>query len=275
MIAAPKGSRLKTGADRYEANHLMLLAPELKTMILKFAFGKHVSTYYLIGKMGMLWKQLFGNESTTAFQTFVFDVSGGNLLSYHHMRSLSKALCVFYKPVRAMTHALSYLNQMFSASDDLELCLRDSGHLHDMRETPGGVIRSAINGWRDAKIFIYAAPRGNSKHTSGDIFRGVQYSFDFCNDILNPLGVESGCLAPIYSHKDHPFLAYRKTNRLLSSKEIGIYGCVCKVWKGSNEQSLHDPDSFVYRHNSNRYCSMITVYHATRRHLDDVWPTIP
>jgi hypothetical protein len=252
----------------------MQLAPELKSKIIKMAMGNTIRVWRLTGVIGMLLKQVFKGDSETAFCHFLYDVSAGNLFCYKDIRHLSRSVWMVSQPSHAMSMGLAYLDDMFRALDDLEFCLRDcGGMLHVVRETPGWNVRCSVDRWRSCKVVIYAASRGVA-HSPTDVFDGILYSFDFCNDILHPVGVDREKLLRIESCKTQPFLCFHRMHHLVSNRERGVFACVCKV-NNSRADCLIGPNSFHYEYNEKSYGCFLYPYSATRRHLDDVWPPHP
>lgn len=255
-------------------SHLLQLVPELKSKILKLAMGNTIDVWRLMGGLGMLLKQIFKGDSQAAFCHLLYDVSAGNLLHYDEIRHLSRSVWMLSQPSHAMSMGLAFLDDMFRGLDDLEFCLRDcDGMLHVARDTPGLNVRCNVDRWRSCKVVIYAAARG-AVHSARDIFDGILYSFDFCNDILHPMGVDRENLLLTKACKAHPFLAFHHRHYLVSNRERGVFACVCKV-QNTRPGFLAGPNSFHYEYNEKSYGCYLYPYSATRRHLDDVWPPHP
>lgn len=257
---------------------IQLLPPELKQHIFALAFSAPcLPLTALLGAMGLLVLSVFGNDDTSQLNTAIYTLSQGRLRCVEDIRHTSHAMYKLLNPHHATSMAIGYLDSLFSRLDDLEIFLRRYGHILPREEFPLKP-KYALDGWRSAKIVIYAGPRGKP-HTDKHVFGGILHAFGFHNDILHPLGIDQDNVTRITYRVNMPltFLTYHKYDSLLSNRDMGVFAAVVNVTSGR----VHDDqgDSFSY-------LSPVTCSHRNQQafisrspfmkeHLCDVWREWP
>lgn len=258
---------------------IQLLPAELKQHILVLAFTAPCVpvSALLLGTMGLLVLNVFTNDDEAQLNTAFYALSRGTLGCIADIRYTSHCMYKLMDPHHAKSLALDFLDGLFQGLDDLEYFMHRYDHMLP-RETPHLEPRYVQNGWRSAKVLVYAAPRGQP-HTDNHVYEGILHAFDFNNDILHPLGIDRDNLSRITFHKKMfiPLLTYQKYEALLSSRDMGVFAAVVHVTPSCAFDDQVNTFSYLAPATCTKRNRQVSISRSPfmKRHLCDVWREWP
>lgn len=259
-----------------ELARIQLLPSELKQHILMLAFAEpRKPITELLGVMGILVINILKNEDVPSRNFTIYALSQGVLRCVEEIRFTSRSMYKLFDHDYAKLMALNFLKQIFQCVDDLEFFLRLNGSLLPNDLTHLKVSYVCAN-WRPAKIVIYAAPRGKI-HTDKDIYNGILHAFNFENDVLHPIGINEHNILRIDYANNIPFLAYRKHDALLSSRDMGVFAAVVAVTKCHVYDNQGDSFRYLAPAGTKREKQTVCISKSPfmPMHLFDVWREWP
>lgn len=289
------------GAIRYSMAQSPLsfvdLPSELKHCVLVHAMGTDNNTTALLGRLGMLLRQMFPGDAV-GFNNCVHRLSAGSLRSYTDILTASSRMAYLMTGGVMSGFALDALKHYIDRHyDSLKgLLAKDSfgGHLKwhkcaphiaaETNHTPH-LVSSCTNvlvhttNWY---IAIYAGRRG-STHSAKDVWSGRLGMFCVVRDLLSGLGIDRdqlhSCRFPRTSH-----LADTYPRTLAGDRSMGVFACLMIV---DSRLPIKSPDSVVVaeqayaggewdrkrkdKQNEERHRVYTTNFSSHGRHVYDIW----